>query len=82
MNGSLKSVIYAQFPENPFQFGGNWKGLEEWKGAVCALYYGVAVRRSAKAQTVFGHAVGEVLQVGLKVRTISCIGAEFCAAKL
>ena len=35
-----------------------------------------------QAQTVFGHAVGEVLQVGLKVRTISCIGAEFCAAKL
>ena len=48
MNGSLKSVIYAQFSENPFQFGGNWKGLEEWKGAFCALYYGVAVRRSAK----------------------------------
>ena len=48
MNGSLKSVIYARFPENPFQFGENWKGLEEWKGAFCALYYGVAVRRSVK----------------------------------
>ena len=48
MKGSLKSVIYAQSPENPFQFGGIWKGLEGWSSAVCALYYGVAVRRSAK----------------------------------
>lgn len=35
-----------------------------------------------QAQTVFGHAVGEVLQVGLQGATISCIGVEFCAAKL
>ena len=31
MNGSLKSVIYARFPENPFQFGGNWKGLDRFR---------------------------------------------------